>query len=180
MQQSPPLYIITGTPGAGKTSVARHLMKQFPVGLHIPVDDLRGWVNFHEMPVWSEEMGRQFQMARQAAALMARFYLDAGHAAAIDDVIFPEDLHSAFLDKLNGHPVQPVLLLPDLDTTLQRNASRANKDFETSHLAGAIERIHQAFESYDLRGTNWIVIDSTHLTVEKTVEIILERLRVAL
>ena len=38
------IVLITGTPGAGKSVTAAALMRRFPFGLHIPVDDLREWV----------------------------------------------------------------------------------------------------------------------------------------
>ena len=39
-----PLFLITGAPGVGKSVTAEALMRRFPFGLHIPVDDLREWV----------------------------------------------------------------------------------------------------------------------------------------
>src|SRR5947209_3291908 len=37
MQKQLPIFLITGAPGTGKTSVATALMRRFPYGLHIPV-----------------------------------------------------------------------------------------------------------------------------------------------
>jgi adenylylsulfate kinase-like enzyme len=38
------ILLLTGLPGAGKTSVATALLQRFPFGIHIPVDDVRKWV----------------------------------------------------------------------------------------------------------------------------------------
>ena len=65
-----PLFVITGTPGAGKSATAAVLMRRFPFGLHIPVDDLREWVVAgiaQPVPEFTEESGRQFRLARGAA-----------------------------------------------------------------------------------------------------------------
>ncbi len=38
------IFLISGTPGSGKSSVARALMQRFKQGVHLPVDDLRKMV----------------------------------------------------------------------------------------------------------------------------------------
>ena len=43
-QMQSPLFLITGAPGARQSVTAAALMRRFPFGLHIPVDDLREWV----------------------------------------------------------------------------------------------------------------------------------------
>jgi chloramphenicol 3-O-phosphotransferase len=128
MQQAMPIFIVTGTPGSGKSSVARALMRRFELGLHIPVDDLRELVVSgiaHPVPDWTEETGRQFSLARRAATQMARLYAEAGFAVAIDDVIFPAEARSLRSETLEGLLVHQVLLYPSLDVALERSASRA-------------------------------------------------------
>ncbi len=93
-QLSLPLFLITGTPGSGKSTAARSLMQRFPFGLHIPVDDLREWVVAgiaHPVPEFTEETARQFQLARTAAAGIVALYAGAGFAVALDDVIHEPD-----------------------------------------------------------------------------------------
>ena len=92
-----PLFLITGTPGAGKSVTAAALMRRFPFGLHIPVDELREWVVSgisQPVPEFTEETARQFRLARSAAAQVAALYTDAGFAVAIDDVIHEPDVLS--------------------------------------------------------------------------------------
>ena len=173
-----PIFIITGAPGAGKSSVAVALMRRFPFGLHIAVDDLREWVVSgiaQPVPVWTAETGRQFRLARGAAAKVARIYAGVGFAVAIDDVISPAEARELFEAALPGYAVHKVLLRPALEVALSRNAERANKPFDTGILDGVIRRLHTSTDEHAYARAGWSVIDSGALGVAETVDSILGR-----
>ena len=112
-----PLFLITGAPGAGKSVTAAALMRRFPFGLHIPVDELREWVVSgisQPVPEFTEETGRQFRLARTAAAQVAALYADAGFAVAIDDVIHEPDVQACLTDVLapRARPQDPPATIP--------------------------------------------------------------------
>ncbi len=177
MSQTPRIFIITGTPGSGKTSVATGLMRRFPFGLHIPVDDLREWVIsgiVHPVPVWTEEAGRQFRFARQAAAQVARIYAAGGFAVAIDDVISPSEAQELFAVPLAGYALHTVLLRPALEIALERNARRTSKAFDTEVLADPIARLYRAMDVSPYIAAGWIIIDNSTLSTEETVDHILD------
>jgi protein tyrosine phosphatase (PTP) superfamily phosphohydrolase (DUF442 family)/predicted kinase len=171
-----PLFLITGTPGAGKSATAAALMRRFPFGLHIPMDDLREWVVSgisHPVPTFTEETGRQFQLARTAAAQTATLYADAGFAVAIDDVIHEPDAE-ALVASLAPRPVHKILLQPTLEIALARNASRTNKAFDTAALADAIRGNHRSLDEQNRTDLGWTVVDNGALTVQQTADAILE------
>lgn len=68
-----PIIIFNGTPGSGKTTLSKELMQLFPLGIHIPIDNLREWVvTGIAHPIgWTEETTRQFRLAESAAASVA-------------------------------------------------------------------------------------------------------------
>jgi hypothetical protein len=152
-------------------------MRRFPFGLHIPVDDLREWVVSgiaHPVPRWTDETGRQFLLARLAAADIARRYAAAGFAVAIDDVIEPAEVEALF-ERAIGHPVVSVLLMPRLDVALERNASRTSKSFDASILVETIRTLHRRMAEFDSERWGWLVVDNGDLGVEATVDEILRR-----
>lgn len=163
--------------------MAAALLRRFPFGIHVPVDDLREWVIAgiaHPVPVWTEETGRQFRLAREAAADIARRYAAAGFAVVIDDVIAPHDAQSLMVDPLAGHPVYTLLLQPDVEVALARNAARTHKDFDPRILVEPIRAIHRHFDQQPFHTMGWIIIDNTALDVDQTVDEILRRCGVRL
>ena len=169
-----PIFLLSGPPGAGKSSVATALMQHFERGIHIPMDDIREWVVSgisHPSAGWSDETERQFKLARTVGASAATLYADAGFAVALADVLSPPDVAAHFTDPRN----RKTLLLPTLDTALERNATRTNKTFNTLGLTELIRRVYGWLQQQDWSG--WTILDSTNLTLEETVDAILERTR---
>lgn len=181
MRQAPaypkPVFLLSGTPGSGKTSVAQALLRHFPLGLHLPLDDFREFVVSGQASVfvWSDETTRQFALARTAAVATAVCYAEAGFAVALDDVVFPAEAQSFFVEPLSAFAVYKVLLIPRLDIALSRNAERTTKRFETAALVETIRDLHKTFteQEHDFREAGWLVVDSSELSLEKTVAHIL-------
>ena len=173
-----PIFIISGPPGAGKSSLADALLQRFPFGIHLPVDDMRDMVvsgRADPVPTWTEETTRQFQLARTSMAEIAARYAAAGFAVAIDDIIFPGDTDLFF--GFPGFEVQRILLLPALETMRRRNSERTNKHFDTSILDETIIALHEAMQSELFNKDGWIVIDSSALSLDETVDEVLRGIK---
>lgn len=177
-----PIFLMTGPPSAGKTTVAKGLLQMYPLGLHIPVDVLReDWVVSglaHPAQLWTDETLRQVRLSRQAVAKLACMYSDEGFAVVIDDFLFPADIQVFFTEVFVNNPVYKVLLLPSLETCMQRNAERVTKNFDTSVLTNLLQTSHPIMmDDSAFPKEGWIVVDSSDLTVDQTVQAILKGCR---
>jgi len=169
-----PIFLIMGTPACGKSTVSRALLSRFERGLHIPVDDLRHMVvsGLCEMGFESTEgLELQLRLARESAARMARAYAEAGFAVAIDDFWYGDtpDAHYSL-----STSVHRIVLNPSLEATLARLYGR-NPDEGSfkAVLEQAICELYPAIQTHPRVG--WCAVDSSHLSVEQTVDLILER-----
>lgn len=164
-----------GTPASGKSTVSKALMQRFLQGIHIPVDDLRHMVvsGLSDMAVLVPPATlEQVRLARETACSMARNYSDNEFAVAIDDFWYSDKPDEVYCQKI-GQRITRVLLLPSLETTLQRLYSRnPNEGSFKKVLEPVIRQLHTEIAAHPK--TKWLVIDSSDLSVEATVDRILE------
>jgi predicted kinase len=169
----PAIWLISGAPGAGKSTVSAALCRRFPLAVHIPVDDIRDWVRsgFANPVEWTAETTRQFVLARRGAARIAADYSDSGFVAVLDDIVRESQLEQ-YTDYLGETELQKVLLNPSLETVLARNAAPGRKPFDAGILEAACRGLHPLLLEENTAERGWIVVDSTTLDIEQTIDAI--------
>jgi predicted kinase len=167
----PAIILITGIPGAGKTTVARALAARFPRGVHIEGDALQNMIVsgkvWPEPPAPSGEAAEQLALRYRNGALLARSFFEAGFHVVLDDIVIGPwlDIHR---EAFAGLPWHVIVLAPDIEAVKTRNAGRDKDVFETwGYLDTALRAAMQDLGLW---------IDSTTQTVDETVDEILSRI----
>jgi len=123
-------WLITGIPGAGKSTVARMLAGRFPRGAHIEGDRLAGMVvggavyPGQEPP---EESERQSVLAMRHLCLLARSFARAGFVPVLDYVSMTRGGIAFYRRSLRRLALHVVVLNPGKEAALARDRDRPEK-----------------------------------------------------
>lgn len=174
------VFLISGIPGAGKSTVSRLLAARFDRGVHLDADVLRGMIvsgnawasreppgNPLEDPALGPEAERQLRLRARSASLLADAYFEAGFTVVLDEIAIGPRLQD-FISDIRSRPLLLVNLAPRLAVVQTRDAGRPGKNVFAvwSYLDGVMrETMHDI----------GLWLDTSELTPEQTVDEILRR-----
>lgn len=134
------LVVVTGPPGAGKSSVAEHLTNSFTPSALVPGDSFFAMIKQGYVLPWLPESRRQNTVIIEAAAAAA------GRLTEVCSVIYDGVLGPWFLPtfiRATGLAyLHYVILLPPLEVCLERVQTRVNHAFSDQ---SATRDLHQQF-----------------------------------
>jgi predicted kinase len=166
-----PILVISGPPGAGKTTVARRLAdtSERPA-VHLRFDDFLLAIRAGYILPWLPNSGPQNAMVTRAFTAAAAVYAEAGYFVVLDGVVGPWflDLYRQAAAR-TGVPLSYVVLRPDLAAAMARA-----RDREHEPLADYPPRIFDGFS--DLGPLEGHVIDTTALGVDEVAAAVREGL----
>jgi predicted kinase len=130
-------FLVTGVPGAGKTTVCRELGRRFEQAAHIPTDALAGLVVAGRTPprppleeerpgesVEGGEEDRQLLLRARNAALLCDSFFTAGFTPIVDDVVVRRLQLDHYLEHVRSRPLALVVLAPPRAVVLERDSGR--------------------------------------------------------
>jgi predicted kinase len=168
------VLILTGPPGAGKTTVARLLATTRERTVHLESDVFFHFIASGYLAPWTEESHAQNTVVMDAVAAAAATYAGAGYFTVVEGIFDPRWFFPPVRDALRarGCRVAYAILRPDVDAALRRAAERVPATFSD---ADVIRKLWAGFADVGA-ALEPHVFDTTAETAEHTATRVRERL----
>ena len=171
MTEEARIIVIAGLPGVGKSTVSHLVASRLGRAAHVEADRLQEMIVAGAVHPESSgptgEAARQVRLRLRHATLLARSFVAAGFFAIIDDIIAGNRFDD-LVEDLEGIPFSFVMLMRDLD--VMKDEWRAIG----SPFVDSFDWIDEEIREKTPRVGLWI--DTTQMSVEETVDVVLRGL----
>ncbi len=173
MINRPQTLILTGPPGAGKTTVAELLAARYDRAVHLESDRFFRFIESGFIAPWRSESHEQNVVVMGIVGEAAARYARAGYFTIVDGILAPGWFLEPIRDALTGHgiDVSLAILRPSLEAAVARARDRTAEPLREPD---AIAQLWRSFA--DLGELERHLIDNEGMTAEETTETLVEKL----
>jgi len=163
------VIVLTGPPGAGKTTVARVLADSLPASVHLHADDFWRYIRQGRIEPYLAEAHQQNQTVMDVIAQAAFCYAAGGYQVVCDTIVGPWFI-GVFrtLATARNIPLHYVILRPGQATALRRARRRPSHALTDP---GPIRQLHREFT--DIGAYERHVLDNTWLEPQAAADAVL-------
>jgi chloramphenicol 3-O-phosphotransferase len=125
-QAATPVLILTGPPGAGKTTVAGLIARRADPAVHLEADLFFSFIRSGFVEPWRPESHEQNGLVMRIVGEAAAAYAGAGYFTIVDGIVIPRWFLGPLREVLAvaGHAVAYAVLRPPLETCEARVDTR--------------------------------------------------------
>jgi len=162
--KKPKVCIITGAPGAGKSTIAKKLAHQSKRGVYIDVDYVRhmvkgGYVSPYPL---KKETKLQIGLSRKNTCVITKNFLNQNFDVFIADVLEREEQIKYYKNSLRNYKLFIFLLFPEKRILGKRDRSRGRDALGKRAL-----ELHEIFKKIS-NNKNFIIIDNSNENSKQT------------
>jgi energy-coupling factor transporter ATP-binding protein EcfA2 len=141
------ILILTGSPGAGKSTAARSLAAASAApAVHLHADDFWLFIRKGAIPPYLPEAHSQNEIVIGVVAQAAEGYARGGYFVVVDGIVGPWFLHPFTALK---QPLHYVILMPALETAIERCRLRGGDTLTDPEPVRALHQQFSVLEGFD-------------------------------